>query len=187
MYKLLHAVVIILMMLGVTSSCASAASKKKTRSTKAAKNGKSSAKNEEKGTSEASNPGARGFNLLTVESIDKRLGENGGLSDQQKGEILALRNDLKKKYINVNNSAEVQEAKEAVKKAGMGKDKDKLKEARALLEKATGGFVASEEYQKGLKEILDEKQFEALKTSRKKKVAESEKTKSSKEKSRRKS
>lgn len=119
-------------------------------------------------------PGARGFNLLKVDSIITRLGKKA-LSAEQEKKIEILREELRKKYIEINNRDDVMAAREAVKKAG--KDKAALKKARAELEKVTGGFSASAEYQEGLKAILSEEQLKALKASRKRAASAGEKAK----------
>ncbi len=132
-------------------SDAHAAGKKKEKPSKAAKS--------EKKADEAGKPGARGFNLPKVETIEAKLGAKNKLTAKQKAAIEKVREELKAKYVETNNKPAVIAAKEAVKKAAG--DKEKTAKAKEQLEKATGGFVASAEFKKALSEIFTKKQLAA--------------------------
>lgn len=127
----------------------------------AGRTAKGAKKTVKKGKAEAKKPGARGFNLPKAGTIDAKLGKKLALTAKQKALIEKVREELKAKYVAVNNKAAVIRAKAKLKAAREKKDKKAAEKAKAMLTKATGGFVASAEYRKALEEILNKKQFAA--------------------------
>jgi len=99
-------------------------------------------------------PGARGFNVLTVEKISEKLGADAALTDDQKTKVTEAREALKKRYEELHAKPEVQAAEKELQDA---KDKDARDAAMKKL-KDLGQFNQRDEYKKALDPILNDAQ-----------------------------
>ncbi len=115
-----------------------------------------------------------GLNILTVETIQKKLGEELKLEDAQREKVAATREEIGKKWEELRNKpayveAKAEESAALAKVKAAGKDAAAKKAAReevAAAEKKVkaivGEFSAHDEYKKALAGILNEEQMAKL-------------------------
>jgi phosphomevalonate kinase len=116
--------------------------------------GKKDQKKEER---KKADPGLRGFNVMTADTIATKLGQETPLTEEQKGKVAAARETLANKYKEVHAKPEVQAAQDEIKKAD-----EAVKAAQTKLKEAMGGFDANAEYKKALEGILSPEQLAKL-------------------------
>ena len=114
--------------------------------------GEKTEKKKEEGGGGGGGRGGRAPSLLTVETIEEKLGEK--LTDEQKKKIGAARDEIQKKNDEIFSKEDAKAAREALSKARREKDQEAVKAAEAKLKELTGGFNAFEEYKKEVTKIL---------------------------------
>jgi hypothetical protein len=88
--------------------------------------------------------------LPTVDEIAAKLGPDVVLTQEQKDKIQALREELLRKFAEINNREDVKAAKAELEKVRAAGDPDGVKLAQVKLKELLGGFSLTEEFRKGL-------------------------------------
>lgn len=108
----------------------------------------------------------------TIENLKKKT----DIDEEQAKKLEAARKEISDKLGELAAKDDVKAAQDEVKKAREAKDRDAVKAAEAKLKTAMGGYSASEEWEKKIKEILRPEQIEKLKPHKEPKTEKPEKT-----------
>lgn len=99
--------------------------------------------------------------LMSLEAMEQKLGEPAMTADQ-KAKVTALRDEVLKKFDELDAKDEVKAAREELKKAKDGGDETAIKAAAVKLKEVMGGFNPTREFRAGLENILSPEQVAKL-------------------------